>query len=42
MSGKIVEVAVREVIHGRDVVNVDALANPRALDEFRNRPELAE
>lgn len=40
-SGKIVELAVRDVIHGREVANVDALANPEALEEFRNRPELA-
>jgi acetoacetyl-CoA synthetase len=41
-SGKIVELAVREVIHGRPVRNVEALANPEALDQFRNRRELAE
>ncbi len=40
MSGKIVEVAVREVVHGRDITNIDALANPEALDEFRGREEL--
>ena len=34
ISGKITEVAVREVIHGRPVKNVDALANPEALDGF--------
>ena len=39
-SGKIVELAVRDVVHGRDVGNRDALANPDALDQFRNRPEL--
>ena len=39
-SGKIVELAVREVVHGRPVLNLEALANPGALDEFRNRPEL--
>lgn len=39
-SGKIVELAVREVIHGRPVKNVDALANPEALIHFANRPEL--
>jgi acetoacetyl-CoA synthetase len=42
ISGKIVELAVREVIHGRPVKNTDALANPEALEYFRNRPELAE
>jgi acetoacetyl-CoA synthetase len=39
-SGKIVELAVTEVVHGRPVVNAEALANPEALDEFANRPEL--
>jgi acetoacetyl-CoA synthetase len=39
-SGKIVELAVREVVHGRDVPNLEALANPGALDQFRGRPEL--
>ena len=40
-SNKIVELAVREVVHGRPVKNVEALANPDALEHFRNRPELA-
>jgi acetoacetyl-CoA synthetase len=40
LSGKIVEVAVREVIHGRPVRNADALANPEALELFRDLPEL--
>ncbi len=40
ISGKIVELAVRDVIHGRPVRNTDALANPEALEHFRNRPEL--
>jgi acetoacetyl-CoA synthetase len=40
LSGKIVELAVRETIHGRPVRNTDALANPQALDHFRDRPEL--
>ncbi len=40
-SGKIVELAVREVVHGRPVKNSEALANPEALDLFRNRAELA-
>jgi acetoacetyl-CoA synthetase len=39
-SGKIVELAVREVIHGRDVKNREALANPEALEYFRDRAEL--
>ena len=41
-SGKIVELAVRSVIHGEVVKNTDALANPEALDYFRDRPELDE
>jgi len=40
MSGKISELAVRDVIHGRSVANVEALANPQALDLFRDLPEL--
>jgi acetoacetyl-CoA synthetase len=42
ISGKIVELAVRQVIHGEVVKNTDALANPAALELFRNRPELAQ
>ena len=34
LSGKIVELAVREVMHGRPVNNIDALANPEALSYF--------
>ncbi len=41
ISGKLVELAVRDVIHGRPVGNLDALANPEALDYFRNLPEIA-
>jgi len=41
ISGKIVELAVRNVIHGRPVANVDALANPESLELYRDRPELA-
>ena len=40
LSGKLTELAVRAVIHGRPVDNVDALANPGALEHFRDRPEL--
>jgi acetoacetyl-CoA synthetase len=40
-SGKISEIAVRNVIHGRAVGNTEALANPEALEEYRDRPELA-
>ncbi len=42
LSGKVVELAVRTVIHGGEVDNTDALANPAALQHFRNRPELAQ
>ena len=41
-SGKIVELAVREVVHNRPVKNLHALANPEALEQYRNRPELQE
>ncbi|MCY1188349.1 acetoacetate-CoA ligase [compost metagenome] len=40
-SGKIVELAVRNVVHGEPVKNVEALANPEALEHFRDRSELA-
>jgi acetoacetyl-CoA synthetase len=40
LSGKITEIAVRDAIHGRPVKNTDALANPRALEHFRNLAEL--
>jgi len=40
-SGKIVELAVRNVVHNLPVANVEALANPEALEYFRNRGELA-
>jgi len=39
-SGKITELAVRDVVHGRPVKNKEALANPEALDFFRDLPEL--
>ena len=39
-SGKLSELAVRDVIEGRAVSNVHALANPEALDQFRDLPEL--
>ncbi len=39
-SGKIVEIAVRTVVHGEEVKNIEALANPGALDYFRDIPEL--
>jgi acetoacetyl-CoA synthetase len=40
-SGKITELAVREVVHGRPVKNREALANPEALELFRDLPQLA-
>ena len=40
ISGKIVELAVRKVVHGETVTNTDALANPEALEQFRNITEL--
>ena len=40
ISGKITELAVRAAIHGKPVKNTDALANPEALEEYKNRPEL--
>ncbi|AOS97512.1 Acetyl-coenzyme A synthetase [Microbulbifer aggregans] len=42
ISGKIVELAVRNVVHGKPVKNQEALANPEALKLFENLPELAQ
>jgi len=39
-SNKIVELAVRNVVHGEPVKNKEALANPEALEEYADRPEL--
>jgi len=39
-SGKLAEIAVREIVHGRSVNNRAALANPDALDLFTDLPEL--
>jgi acetoacetyl-CoA synthetase len=39
-SGKITELAVRDIVHGRVVKNKEALANPEALELYRNIPEL--
>jgi acetoacetyl-CoA synthetase len=39
-SGKIVELAVRDVVHGHAVKNMEALANPEALALYRDLPEL--
>ena len=40
LSGKITELAVRDIVHGYEVKNQEALANPEALDFFRNIEEL--
>ncbi|MCG8294765.1 acetoacetate--CoA ligase [Pseudomonas entomophila] len=40
LSGKLVELAIRNVVHGLPVKNTDALANPEALEQFRDRAEL--
>ncbi|MGL4324462.1 MAG: acetoacetate--CoA ligase [Beijerinckiaceae bacterium] len=40
-SGKITELAVRDIVHGREVKNREALANPEALDLYRNLAELS-
>ena len=40
-SGKLTELAVRDVVCGRPVRNTEAIANPEALEQFRDRPELA-
>ena len=40
-NGKVVELAVKAVVHGMPVANTDALANPEALDYFKDLPELA-
>ncbi|RCL24193.1 acetoacetate--CoA ligase [Pseudomonas sp. AFG_SD02_1510_Pfu_092] len=42
ISGKLVELAIRNVVHGLPVKNTDALANPEALAQFRDRVELRE
>ena len=39
-SGKITELAVRDVIHGRKIKNVEALANPQSLDLYKDLAEL--
>ncbi len=40
-SGKITELAVRDIVHGRTVKNQEALANPEALALYSNLPELS-
>ena len=41
-SGKLVELAVRDAVHGREVKNLEAIDDPSALDYFRNHPKLAD
>jgi acetoacetyl-CoA synthetase len=41
-NGKLVEIAVKNVIHGREVVNKDSIEDPSLLEEFKNIPELCE
>ncbi|MCR5224854.1 MAG: acetoacetate--CoA ligase [Alphaproteobacteria bacterium] len=41
-NGKLVEIAVKNVIHGKPVVNTDSIMNPEVLEEFKNIPELQE
>ena len=41
-SGKITELAVRDVVHGRTIKNTEALANPEALELYRDLPALRE
>lgn len=40
INGKVAEIAVREAIHGRRVLNTDSLINPSALKQYYDRPEL--
>lgn len=42
INNKIVELAVRQVVHGESISNLQSLANPHALDYFKNRKELQE
>lgn len=42
LNGKLVELAVREAVHGRLVKNQSALANPESLEFFRNLPQLTD
>ena len=40
ISGKVVEIAVRSLIHGEDIKNSDALANPESLEYFKELDQL--
>ena len=39
-SGKITELAVRDIIHGKEIKNSEALSNPEALELYKNLTEL--
>jgi acetoacetyl-CoA synthetase len=41
INGKKVEIAVTRIVHGMEVPNIDALANPNSLEQFKNLPELS-
>lgn len=41
ISGKVVEMTVRQIVHGQAIDNIGSLANPEALEGFKNRMELA-
>ncbi len=41
INGKKVEIAVTRIVHGKEVPNIDALANPLSLEQFKNLPELS-
>ena len=41
INGKKVEIAVARIVHGQEVPNIDALANPESLRQFEALPELA-
>lgn len=40
LNGKIVELAVREIVHGRPITNASSIGNPECLEEFKDREEL--
>ena len=40
INGKKVEIAVKKILKGEDVLNRDALANPESLDQYKNIPAL--
>ena len=42
LSGKIVEIAVKQAVMNEPIKNIDSLINPESLNEYRNRKELCE